>query len=309
VQESRDPSRSRSIDYLGTTLIAVILVPLVLALSEGATWGWGSPATIGCLVISVVAAVTFVKVEGRVEAPLVDLELLKNRVLVGATIAILIVAGTINALMYVLSLYFQDPNGFAMTALKAGLATLPAAAAMIIVTPFITPIAVKIGSRQAIGLGFGLAAIGFTWLALVDSDWKYAAFILPLIAISVGLGISNGPASSASTSAVPENQVGQASGISNMARYVGGSLFVAAAATVSTTAIDNKTAAGASPADALAAGLSRSSLLMALICAAGVAFAFLMGRHRGEKPTAVSRAAAAAVTTHTIPTHPTTTSS
>jgi hypothetical protein len=94
-----------------------------------------------------------------------------------------------------------------------------------------------------------------------------------------------------------------------MARYVGGSLFVAAAATVSTTAIDNKTAAGVSPADALAAGLSRSSLLMALICAAGVAFAFLMGRHRGEKPTAVSRAAAAAVTTHTIPTHPTTTSS
>ncbi len=307
VQESRDPNRSKSIDYLGTALIAIILVPLVLALSEGAAWGWGSPATIGCLVISVVGAVAFVKVESRVEAPLVDLELLKNRVLVGSTIAILIVAGTINALMYVLSLYFQNPDGFAMTALKAGLATLPAAAAMIIVTPFITPIAVKIGSRQAVGLGFGLAAIGFAWLALVDKDWQYAAFVLPLIGIAVGLGISNGPASSASTSAVPENQVGQASGISNMARYVGGSLFVAAAATVSTTAIDNKTATGASPADALAAGLSRSSLLMALICAAGVAFAFLMGRHRGEKPTAVSRVAAAAVTTHTIPTHPTTT--
>lgn len=229
--------------------------------------------------------------------------------LVGSTIAILIVAGTINALMYVLSLYFQDPNGFGMTALKAGLATLPAAAAMIVITPFITPIAVKIGSRQAVGLGFALAAVGFAWLALVDSDWRYAAFILPLIGISVGLGISNGPASSASTSAVPENQVGQASGISNMARYVGGSLFVAAAATVSTTAVDNRAVSGASPTDALAAGLSRSSLLMALICAGGVALAFLMGRHRAEKPTAVSRAAAAAVTTHTIPTHPTTTTS
>ncbi|HEX3299714.1 MAG TPA: hypothetical protein VHW68_06335 [Actinomycetota bacterium] len=94
-----------------------------------------------------------------------------------------------------------------------------------------------------------------------------------------------------------------------MARYVGGSLFVAAAATVTSTAIENKTASGASPQDALAAGLSRSALLMALICAAGVAFAFLMGRHRAEKPTAVSRAAAAAVTAHTIPTHPTTTRS
>ena len=38
---------------------------------------------------------------------------------------------------------------------------------------------------------------------------------------------------------------------------------------------------------------------------AGVALALLMGRHRGEKPTAVSRAAAAAVTAHTIPTRPT----
>jgi EmrB/QacA subfamily drug resistance transporter len=305
VQESRDPTRSRSIDFVGTILIALILVPLVLALSEGSSWGWASPGTIACFAISVAAAVAFVRVESRVEAPLVDLELLKNRVLVGATIAILIVAGTINALMYVLSLYFQDPNGFAMTALKAGLATLPAAAVMIAITPFITPIAVKIGSRQAIGVGFAVAAVGFAWLAFVGSEWSYAAFIVPLVAISAGLGLSNGPASSASTSAVPDNQVGQASGISNMARYVGGSLFVAAAATVSTTAIANKTATGASAADALAAGLAKSSLLMALICAAGVVFAFLMGRHRGRPPKAVDRAAAAAVTAHTIPTRPT----
>ena len=48
-----------------------------------------------------------------------------------------------------------------MSAFEAGLATLPAAAAMIIITPLITPVAVKIGSRSAVGLGFGLAAIGF----------------------------------------------------------------------------------------------------------------------------------------------------
>ena len=53
VAESRDPNRSKSIDFLGTILIAVILVPLVLALSEGADWGWTSVATIGCLVVTV----------------------------------------------------------------------------------------------------------------------------------------------------------------------------------------------------------------------------------------------------------------
>jgi EmrB/QacA subfamily drug resistance transporter len=304
VQESRDPTRSRSIDWLGTILIAAILVPLVLALSEGGEWGWLSAGTIGCLTVSVVAAVAFVRVERSSSAPLVDLQLLRNRVLVGATIAILIVAGTINALMYVLSLYFQDPNGFGMTALQAGLATLPAAAAMIAITPFITPVAVKIGSRQAIGVGFALAAVGFGWLGFVGSEWTYVAFILPLIAIAAGLGLSNGPASSASTSAVPDAQVGQASGISNMARYVGGSLFVAAAATVSTSANDQQLAAGATAADALTTAFARSALLMALICAAGVAFAFLMGRHRGERPRAIHRAAAAAATAHTIPTRP-----
>jgi MFS family permease len=304
VQESRDPSRPRSIDLAGTLLIAVILVPLVLALSEGGDWGWISPATIGCLVISVVGAVAFVAVERRVTAPLVDLRLLRNAVLVGATLAILIVAGAINALMYVLSLYFQDPSAFGLSALEAGLATLPAAAAMIAVTPLITPLAVKIGMRSAVALGFGLAAAAFAVLALVNASWTYAAFVVPLIAIAVGLGLANGPASSASTASVSPEEVGQASGISNMARYIGGALAVAAVATVSTAVTNNRLEAGASAADALAAGLSRSALLLAIVSAAGVALALLVARHRPARPQAVHRAAAAAVITHTIPTEP-----
>ena len=55
VSESRDPSRSGSIDYAGTVLVALILGPLILALSQGSVWGWGSIATIGCFVVTVVA--------------------------------------------------------------------------------------------------------------------------------------------------------------------------------------------------------------------------------------------------------------
>jgi EmrB/QacA subfamily drug resistance transporter len=304
VKESRDPNRPRSIDFAGTLLIAVTFAPLVLALSKGGDWGWFSAATIGCLVISVLGAVGFVAVERRVTAPLVDLRLLRNPILVGATLAILIVAGTINALMYLLSLYFQDPAALGGGGRQAGRGTLPAAAAMIAVTPLITPLAVKIGPRQAVALGFVLATVGFGALGFVGSSWTYAAFVVPLIAIAVGLGLANGPASSASTAAVPPDEVGQASGISNMARYIGGSLAVAAAATVSTTATNNHREAGASAADALAAGLSRASILLALISAAGVVLAVLMRRHRAARPQAVHRAAAAAVTAHTIPTEP-----
>jgi MFS family permease len=111
VAESRDPTRSSSIDFAKSILVALILAPVVLALSKGNDWGWVSAATLGCFAVSIVSTVLFVHVERRASAPLVDLRLLRNRVLVGATLAILIVAGSINAIMYVLSLYFQDPAG------------------------------------------------------------------------------------------------------------------------------------------------------------------------------------------------------
>ncbi|GIE91265.1 MFS transporter [Actinoplanes regularis] len=304
VKESRDPDRPREIDLLGTVLVAVALVPLVLALSKSGTWGWISVPTIACLVVAVLGGFGFVLAERRAKAPLVDLALLRNRVLVGSTCAILLVAGVINALMYLLSLYFQDPAGFGMTALEAGLATLPAAAAMIAITPLITPVAVKIGPRYAVAIGFGLSAAGCAALVFVGPSWSYGAFVLPLIVLSIGLGLANGPASSASTSAVDADQVGQASGISNMARYVGGSLAVAAAATVSTAVSDGRTAAGEPAADALAAGLAGAALLLALMSAGGVALVLLLRRHRAEPVTSVHLAAAAAATSHTIPTRP-----
>jgi EmrB/QacA subfamily drug resistance transporter len=305
VKESRDPNRPRSIDFAGTVLIAVILVPLVLALSEGTDWGWLSLATLGCFAISIVGAFAFVAVEQRVAAPLVDLKLLRNVVLVGATLAILIVAGAINALMYVLSLYFQDAAGFGMSALQAGLATLPAAAAMIVITPFITPFAVKIGPARAVAVGFALAAVAFGVLAFVTASWDYAVFVLPLIVLSAGLGLANGPASSASTSSVAADEVGAASGISNMARYIGGSLAVAAVATVYNAVTNARLDDGASASDALAAGLSRSALLLAVFCAAGILLAGFVRRQRAARSRAVDRAAAAAASIHTIPTEPT----
>jgi EmrB/QacA subfamily drug resistance transporter len=304
VAESRDPERSRSIDWAGTGLVALALAPIVLALSEGNDWGWTSAATLGTLAVGIVGAVGFVYVEQRVEAPLVDLHLLRNRVLVGATLAILIVAGTINGLMYVLSLYFQDPAALGMSAFEAGLATLPAAAAMIAITPAITPLAAKLGGARAVGLGFALAAAGFGYLAFVDASWEYVAFLLPLIALSVGLGLANGPASSGSTAAVSADQVGAASGISNMARYVGAAVAVAAVAMINSEVAANGRDAGESAGEALASGLAASALTMAILSGCGVLLIGLMRRHHIARQRAIDRAAAAASTAHTIPIQP-----
>jgi len=302
VEESRDPDRPRSIDYAGTVLVALTLAPLILAVTKSSDWGWLSAATVGCLGVSVAAGFAFVAVEGRVAVPLLDLSLLRNRVLVGSTIAILIGAGTINGLMYLLSLYFQEEATLDFSPLEAGLATLPATVGLVLVAPVVPRLAAKFGGRQTVGLGFALTTAGFVVVGLVDASWRYAAFVLPLVAIAVGMGLSNGPASSAATAAVPEYQVGGASGVSNMARYVGAAVATALAATIYGTVIGNQTADGASRADALASGLAAASWMMAIFSFLGVLMAFVMARHRAATGTLDDAAAAAAAHVHTLPT-------
>ena len=302
VAESRDEGRPRSIDYFGSVLVALTLTPLVLAVSKGTDWGWTSLATLGSLAISVAAGFAFVAVERRVALPMLDLGLLRNRDLLGSPLAILIGAGTINALMYVLSLYFQDPSTLGFSPLQAGLATLPATVGLVVVAPMVPKFAARLGGRQVVGLGFAITAAGFAWVGLSDSEWRYAAFVVPLILIAVGMGMSNGPASSASTSCVPAHQVGEASGVSNMARYVGAAVATALAATIYSTVTANRLADGRSAADALNAGLQATSWAMTVISLAGVAMAVLMGRHNQPSGTVNDAAAAAAAHTHTLPT-------
>jgi EmrB/QacA subfamily drug resistance transporter len=303
VSESRDPDRPRSIDYVGSVLVALTLAPLILALSKGSDWGWVSPATLGSLLVSIVAGVAFVAVERRVAVPLLDLALLRNRVLVGSTVAILIGAGTINALMYVISLYFQDPSALGFSPLEAGLATLPATAGLVAVAPLVPRFAAKLGGREVVGLGFLLTAVGFGWIGLADDAWQYGAFALPLVIVAVGMGLSNGPASAASTSCVPVDQVGEASGVSNMARYVGAAVATALAATIYSTVTADRVADGDARSAALASGLAATAWMMAVFSLVGLAMVVVMGRKaRAAKGTLADAAAAASAHTHTLPT-------
>ncbi|QWF23932.1 MFS transporter [Nocardioides sp. LMS-CY] len=302
VADSRAADRPRSVDYVGTVLVALTLGPLILALSKGSDWGWVSAATVGCILVAILAGTGFVAVERRVAQPLLDLALLRNRVLVGATVAILIGAGTINALMYVLSLYFQDPSTLGFSPLEAGLATLPATVGLVVSAPLVPRLAAKVGGRQVVGLGFLLTAVGFAWIGFADASWQYAAFFLPLVAAAVGMGLSNGPSSAAATAAVSADQVGEASGVSNMARYVGAAVATALAATLYSTVTANRIADGDGSAVALTAGLGTTAWAMAAISLAGVVMAVVMGRHREARGTLADAAAAAASASHTLPT-------
>lgn len=300
VAESSDPDRPRTIDLAGTVLVAGVLVPFVFAMTEGPTWGWLSVPTLVCLVLSVACAVGFVAVERRVSAPLVDLRLLRNPLLVGSTIAILIGAGAIAALSLLVSLYFQDPAALGMSSLAAGLATLPVAAVVVVVAPAITPLTHRFGTRTVITAGFVILTASFAVLVAADPSWGYGAFVLPLLGIALGLGLSNGPSSSVATACVSPDQVGAASGISNMARYVGGAVMTAVAAGIYGNVSAARDAGGAAPGPALATGFAAASLALTIFCATGIALAGLAGR-RPRRPGAVDYAVAAASTVHTVP--------
>lgn len=303
VRESSDPDAPRSVDYLGTLLIALTLVPLILGVSKSGDWGWISVPTLACFAITLAAGYGFVQVERRVAAPLLDLALLRNRVLVGSTIAILIGAGTINGLMYLLSLYFQDPATLGLTPLQAGLATLPATVGLVVVAPLVPKLSERLGGRQTIGAGFAITAAGFVVIGFADAGWQYVTFLLPLVAIAVGMGLSNGPSSAAATASVPAPQVGEASGFSNMARYVGAAVATALAATIYGTVTANQVEAGGQQADALSSGLAAASWVLAVFSALGLLLAILViVRHPTGRAGLPDSAAAAAAHLHTLPT-------
>jgi MFS-type transporter involved in bile tolerance (Atg22 family) len=213
-------------------------------------------------------------------------------------------AAAVNGLMYVLSIYLQDPNTLAMSPLGAALATLPAAGGMLVVSIFVSAIAAKLGTRQVIGLGFVLTTVGFGLLSATRQDWGYGMFVLPIVAVAVGMGLSNGPASAMATTVVPASEVGAASGISNMARYVGSAVAVAACAAVYSGVAANAVAAGASAGDAVAKGMARASLLLTIVSATGILLCLLARRHRAARPGIAETAQAAAAVVHTLPTRP-----
>jgi hypothetical protein len=115
------------------------------------------------------------------------------------------------------------------------------------------------------------------------------------------MSLQNGPASSISTACVAPREVGSASGISNMARYVGAAVMTAIVASIYATVSADRVAAGDAQDVALSAAVARTAMAMGIWCLLGVALALLVGRHRARRPQAVDFAAAAASTSHTLP--------
>ena len=232
---------------------------------------------------------------------MLDLALLRNRVLVGSTIAILIGAGTINALMYLLSLYFQDPEALGFTTLQAGLATLPATLGLVAIAAAVPRLTARFGGRQVVGIGFLVTAVGFAALGFVDAAGPMARS---------SCHSWPWPWEWACRTVRPRQRPPRVSRRTRSAPPPASPTWRATSAPPWRPHWPRRSTAPSSPiapprgppSEALASGLATASWVMAGFSFAGVLMAVVMGRHQAARGTLHDSAAAAAATSMTLPT-------
>ncbi len=239
ISESRDESRSRVVDVAGLVIMAAAMFSVVLGLDQGESWGWGSMAVIGLLVGSAALFATFVFVESRLKNPMVHLDLFRSRAFIAGNVGTFFITWALISVILFVASYLQNFLLLDYSALKAGVAIMPMGFAMFTLSMFSGRVIRWIGAPLALTLGMLVVAVGFYLLSLVSLDSDYSDFWIPMILVGAGFGMTFGPFSAIAVASAEASRVGEASGIVNMSRYLGGALgIVICTALYDTAALD-----------------------------------------------------------------------
>ncbi|MEV7237209.1 MFS transporter [Streptomyces sp. NPDC051020] len=231
VPAGASPARRESLDALGAVLATGGVGLLVLGVVRTDTLGWGSPVTWAALATAAGLLVAFIFAESRVTAPLLRLGLLRSRWVVGANVLVFLAAAGQFTAFYFVSLYMQQVLG--MGAAATGTAFLPFSLGLVAGTIVATRITTSRTPRVSLVPGALLAAAGLAWFALIRPDGSFLTDVLgPSLVTSVGAGLVLAPVAAAATTGVAPREAGMASGLMNSSRQLGGSIGLAALATI-----------------------------------------------------------------------------
>src|SRR3954449_426554 len=225
------PSRSarveRSIDYIGTVLLAVALSALVLATTLGGTsYAWGSPFIIGMGVLTVAGIVAFTYAERRAKEPILPPSLFRNRVFVVTSAVGLVVGFALFGALTYLPLFQQVVRGLSPTA--SGLQLLPVMGGLLVSSIVSGQVITRTGRYKAWPIaGTGVAAIGMWLLSSLDESTASGVAALHMLVLGLGLGMVMQVLVLAVQNAVPYSMLGVATSGSTLFRSIGGSLGTA----------------------------------------------------------------------------------
>lgn len=292
-RRAADPASRSRLDLAGSFTVTAGLGALIYAIVGTDNHPWGSAQTLALLAAAAVLLGAFAFIELRVAAnPLVPFRIFRSRSVSGANIVMFLVGASFFSMWYFLSLYLQNVLGYG--ALKTGFAFFPMAVIIIIGAQASSRLMPRTGVRPLIQVGTVLAAAGFAGLALIGAHSAYlTSVLLPGSLTALALGVLFTPLAAAATTGVDRAEAGLASGILNTSRQMGGSLGLAALATI---AIDRTNTLLAGHHDgaraAFASGYARAFAVAAVVSAAALAGSVLIpGRAAEQEATAGSTAA------------------
>ena len=219
-----------NIDYIGFSLLAVWLATLQYILDKGQELDWfASHAIMWCSVIAAGAFVLFICRELHTPHPIVDLRVLANRNFAVGAGMILLLGALLYGTIAVLPLFMQNLLGY--SALDAGIAMSPRGIGAFVGTIAISRLVGRINSRLLIGTGFLLLAYSSFMLANINLEIGMRSIVLPSVLNGLAVSFIFVPLTTSTMGTLSQQQMGNATGIFNLMRNVGGSVGIASITT------------------------------------------------------------------------------
>jgi MFS transporter, DHA2 family, multidrug resistance protein len=220
-----------SIDYVGFGLMALWLATLQIMLDKGQDEDWFSSSFIVWLtVISVVSLIAFVVWELRVKDPIVNLRVLKNRNFAVGTALIAIVGLVLYGTTALLPLFLQNLLGY--SALQSGMAVSPRGFGSMLAMILVARLIGLIDTRWLIAFGFGILGLSVIWLAGINLNIAPSTILWPIIISGLAMGFIFVPLSTTAVGTLRNEEMGNATGLYNLMRNIGGSIGISAVTTM-----------------------------------------------------------------------------
>ncbi|MEU1187519.1 MFS transporter [Streptomyces sp. NPDC005859] len=233
VPESKVRSGGR-FDLVGALGMAAGLVCLLLTISKGADWGWGSGTTLGLFVAAVVVLLLWGLFELRVKEPLVDLRTTARRQVLVTNLASMAFGFSMFAMSLVLPQLLQLPEatgyGLGRSLLAAGLVMAPTGLVMMATAPISALISRARGPKVTLMLGAVVVAAGYGLnIVLMGAVWE---LVLVSCVIGAGIGFAYGAMPALIMGAVDPSETAAANSLNTLMRSIGTSTASAVAGVI-----------------------------------------------------------------------------
>ena len=224
-------AKVEKVDALGFGFLAVWLGTLQVVLDKGQQEDWFSSTWITWFaVLSAFCLVAFVIRELRTDHPIVNLSILTNRNFVAGIILITCLGGVLYGTTAALPIFLQTMMGY--PALQSGYALSPRGIGALITTAIVGRLIGKVPNRVLIGIGFVLLAISSFWLGNINMQISVWNIIWPSVLNGIAISFIFVALTTSAMGHLRQEQMGNAAGIYNLMRNIGGSFGIAAVTTI-----------------------------------------------------------------------------